>query len=173
MSDMKIMILGKMLPGEQTARRIIDLFAKLAGVILVAMMMITVIDVSLRFFFNRPIVGAYEIAVYMMACVGNMGLGWCALKGMHIDVDIISSKFPMRVQAALKSINLLLVAGLCLLIASQNIVQSMFVQKLNVASTLLHIPEYPFYLVTTLSYFLLFLAVVILFVHSVSREAKK
>lgn len=166
-------LVSSLLFGEHVLRRIIGLGSLLASVILAIMMLLTVADVCLRGIFQRPIMGAYEISEYLMACVGTLGLGWCALKDGHISVDIITNKLSQRTQAFIKSINYILVIGLSALIAVQTFSQSMFERQLGIAGTMTHLPEYLFYLVVVIGYTFLFLAALILLLHPVSKEEKR
>ncbi|MCR4437405.1 MAG: TRAP transporter small permease [Eubacteriales bacterium] len=163
----------KLLPGEKTARLIIEWYGKAAGAVLIAAMLIIVVDVAGRALFAQPIVGCAEIVIYMMVCLATMGLGWCALNEKHIEVEVLTNRFPPRVQKVLKQINYLFVMGVSLLIAFQAAAQAMVERELHIASTLRHIPSYPFYLVAAISYVLLFLTVAMLFFKSVFGEAKK
>ena len=88
----------------------------LAVGILGVMMMFTVSDVCLRYFFNRPIYGSLEITVFLMVCVGCLGLGWAATTGVHVKVDLVVSRYPPGVQKVLDIINYICVIGVCVLV---------------------------------------------------------
>jgi TRAP-type C4-dicarboxylate transport system permease small subunit len=137
------------------------------------MMMLTVVDVIMRYIFNRPIMGSMELTEYLMVCVGTLGLAWCALEGAHIKVELIVSKFPQRFQNTIDSINYVLLIGVSGVIASQTFVRAGTVRRLHVASAMLEVPQYPFVLVTTLSYLLLFLTAIMLLVHAILSLVSK
>lgn len=158
---------------EQALKSITSLAATVAGIVLVALMMLTVADVFLRYVFVRPIVGSAEASESMMVATGFLALAFCALEGRHIKVDLVVSRFPPRAQLAINTVNYLIVAGLSLLVALETYNQAFIVRRLGVASNLLHIPQYPFYLVISLSYLLLLLTVGTLFLQSASRLVRR
>lgn len=142
-------------------------------VLLVVMMMLTVADVFLRYLFDQPIKGSIELTEYLMVCVGTLGLAWCALQGAHIKVDLIVSKFSQRAQKYIDSFNYILLIGASGIIAWQTFMRAITVQRLGVASAMLEIPQYPFVLVVTVSYFLLFLTSIMLLIYAISYLMSK
>ena len=136
------------------------------------MMMFTVTDVCLRYFFNNPITGSNQTTEFMMVIVGFLGLAWCALKGMHIKVQVIVSRFSERTQAIVDTVNHIIVIGICALLASQLFKQTLVVREKGMASDLTDIPYYPFYFIAGFGYFLLFLVMISLLVQSITRAWK-
>lgn len=125
-------------------RPIIKLLNGIAMGILAAMMFLTATDVILRYFFNRPIAGAYELIEYMMAILIPFGLAYCALQGGHVSVDLVVSRFSKKTRSIIGSITTLLCLALFLLITWQNVmyIGEHFESKLT--SSVLLIPAYPF-----------------------------
>jgi TRAP-type C4-dicarboxylate transport system permease small subunit len=144
-----------------------------AVVVLVCMMMFTVTDVCLRYFFNNPITASDETTEFMMIIVGFLGLGWCALKGMHIKVHVIVGRFSERTQAIFDTINNIIVLGVCAFIASQLWRETLVVRAAGKASDLTNIPYYPFYFIAGFGYFLLFLIMISLLVRSITGARKR
>lgn len=142
-------------------------------VLLIVMLLLTVADVALRYVFSRPIRGGMELTEYLMVCVGTLGLAWCALEGAHIKVDLIVSKLPQKAQNVIDSINYILVIGIAGLIASQTFLRAGIVQQLGVASAMLDVPQYPFLLVVSFSYLLLFVTAIMLIIHAISSLIAK
>jgi len=165
-----------MRPGY-TAEKILNRIVKIAGmastVLLGIMMMLTVVDVVLRYVFDRPIMGGMEMTEYLMVCVGTLGLAWCALQGAHIRVDLVVSKFPQKAQKFIDSTNYLLLIAVSGIIASQTFMRAGTVRELGVTSAMLDIPQYPFVLVASFSYLLLFLTSIMLFIHAMSSLISK
>lgn len=157
---------------ETIIGQISQAFGVVAVVILVAMMMLTVSDVTLRYAFNRPIHASTEFIEYLMIGVVFLALAWCALKGMHVKVELLVSRFPRRTQAIFSSINSLAVLGVCVLIASQSYSESIAARQLLSASDVTGIPWYPFYLVVAFGFILLFITVIISLVKDVAKAVK-
>ena len=61
----------------------------LAASALVAMMMVTVIDVCMRYLFNRPVRGAYDFTEAMLVVFVFHGLALCFWTRSHIVIDLI------------------------------------------------------------------------------------
>jgi TRAP-type C4-dicarboxylate transport system permease small subunit len=73
----------------------------IASVFLAAMMLLTVADIVLRFFFNRPIRGTYELVELLLACTFFFAMPASFLRDEHIVVDVIDGALP-RAVAGLK-----------------------------------------------------------------------
>lgn len=161
----------------RSAENIIARIVKTAGmastVLLIIMMLLTVVDVILRYFFDSPIHGSMELTEYLMVCVGTLGLAWCALEGGHIKVDLIVSRLSQRKQNFINSFNYVLLIGVSGLIAWQTFVRAGTVQRLGVASAMLDIPRWPFVLVVSFSYLLLFVTAVVLLIYAISALMSK
>jgi len=142
-------------------------------VLLGIMMMLTVVDVFLRYLFNQPIKGSMELTEYLMVCVGTLGLAWCALQGAHIKVELIVSKLPQRAQKVIDSFNYILLIAVSGIIASQTFMRAETVRRLGVSSAMLEIPQHPFVLVVSFSYLLLFLTSIMLLIYAISSLISK
>lgn len=139
----------------------------MAVVGLACMMMFTVTDVCLRYFFNNPIKGSDETTEFMMVVVSFLGLAWCALKGMHIKVNVIVSRFPQKPQTIIDIVNYIIVIGVCALLTSQLWRETLVVQARGKISYLTGIPYSPFYFIAGFGFFLLLLIVISLLVQSI------
>lgn len=151
----------------------VSLVASGLGIVfMVAMLLLTVGDVFLRFVFNRPVLGSVEITEYLMVGTGFLGIAWCAAKGGHVGVDLIVSHLPPRVQAAIDSVTCLLSLGVVPLVAWQAFVQAGYAKAENMQSDLLDIPAYPFYLIVGIAYVLFSLVLINTFVRFVTKAVK-
>lgn len=155
----------------------INFLSRLTGIIaicvLVAMMLFTVLNVIMRAIFNNPIPGDVELIEVGMVCVGFLGLAWCALRGMHISVDLVVSFLPKRVQALFDCFGYLVGLGICTLLAWRSFAEGIGVRELNTLSSTLSFPMFPFYVITALGYGVFCLAIVVLLVRSLSEAMKK
>ena len=147
---------------EKTIRFIIEGCGIIGVIILLAMMMMTVADVVLRYFFRQPIIGSMEVSIMLMACIVFLCIGWCALKDGHISVDIITGKLSKKGRAVLNGIDNVVTLLIALLIAWRSFVEAMSVKDMGVTSPILGIPRYPFVFVVSFGFLLLFSAAIIL-----------
>jgi TRAP-type C4-dicarboxylate transport system permease small subunit len=155
---------------EALFQRMMMLPAIAAGVVLIALMLLTVSDVFLRALFKKPIIGVHEISVSMMICIGFLGLAWVTLRDRHIKVDLLVSRFSPAWQKRINYINYLLVGCVSAVMTLESYQRSLFMRKVGAASERLNIPQFPFYLVIAVGYFLLLLTII---VWLLTREVQK
>jgi len=141
--------------------------------VLVVMMLFTVLNVVMRAFFNSPIPGDVELSEVAMVCVGFLGLAWCALKGMHIRVDLVVSLLPKRIQAVIDSFGYLMGLGITILLTWRGFAEGQSYRELDIRSASLDFPIFPFYWIVALGYAVLCLAILVLLVRSLSEAIKK
>jgi TRAP-type C4-dicarboxylate transport system permease small subunit len=141
--------------------------------LLLPMMVLTVVDVFLRFAFNSPITGTAELTKIMMVCL-VLGLAWCALQRRHVEVDVVMKRFPPRVQAIVGSITLLIGLGTIIAITWEGFLSSVFVVMKHkyVASVMMPIPMFPFYWLFVLGCAMLCVALVPLLIQEVKGVFK-
>ena len=73
-------------------------FTAAIGVLILAMMAVTSIDVVLRYFFNAPLKGAFEMTEIGMALVIFGGMSLATARREHITVNLLESKLTPAVR---------------------------------------------------------------------------
>ena len=73
----------------------------IAAVIILVMMVINIIDVGGRYFFNNPLLGSYELISLLMIGASAFGLAYCEIGKQHIKVGALVDRFTPRTQAVL------------------------------------------------------------------------
>jgi len=126
-------------------------FGYLASAGVVVMMIIMVLDVVLRYFFSRPIIGATEIAQMLMVVI-FLALPQVTLEESHIDVDLVVSKFPQKVKAVVGLVVKFLTFCISVLFTWQAFEMADMSKLMKIAYSLIKIPEYPFYILTGLAF---------------------
>ena len=129
-------------------KRVVDplvrIISYVAAGVLALMMFLTAADVLLRYIFNRPISGTWELTSYMMAVVVSFGLSYCAsVKGL-ISVEVLTERFPTKVQAVLNCVTYFFSFCFFALITWQSILYIKLMFKSNLVSAVLLIPTFPF-----------------------------
>ena len=143
-----------------------------AIVVLAAMMFLTVADVSMRYFFNSPITGATEITEFMMALIAFLGLAYCAVKQGHLKLDFVISRFPQRIQAIIDTVCFFVGLLLCGIIAWRAFVEGIEQRRINMHSSLLEIPHFPFFWVMSAGFAVLTLVMVMEFIKYIRKAVK-
>ncbi|MFC1979596.1 TRAP transporter small permease [Chloroflexota bacterium] len=105
-------------------QRVSAVVGGIAAVLLVAMMVITGVDVVLRYFFNRPLIGGFEVNAFLMVLVVFFGLAYTLVKRGHVSINLLVSRFGHRTQAIINSITSLMAVGLFSLISWQTVLQA-------------------------------------------------
>ena len=75
--------------------------AATAGGLLFTMMTLTFVDVVMRYFFNSPIKGGFEVTEMMMAVLIFAGLPLVSRKNEHVTIDAFDGFFPAAVRRGL------------------------------------------------------------------------
>jgi TRAP-type C4-dicarboxylate transport system permease small subunit len=140
--------------------------------VVVIMMLLTVGDVLGRYAFRRPIVGTLELTEYFMVIIAFFALGWCEIGKKHIKVDLFVERFSSRVRAVINCITYLLSLLVLIPIAWQNALRVGREFEIQRASTILGIPDYPFFLALVIGCVVFGLAIVLNLAKSI-REAIK
>jgi len=140
-------------------------------VTIVAMMMLSVADVFLRYLFAKPIIGASELVEIMMVCL-LMSMAGCAMEGRHVKVDVIIEHLPRKIVALMDAIMMVIGIGVAAILMWQGYWQGIFQVKYDVSSSMLHIPVFPFYIVLSVSFVFLIVAMVILVIKRVGELTK-
>ena len=84
-----------------------------AGATLFGMMLLTTADVTGRYFFNSPILGAVELTQLMLAALVFLSLPVVCWRQEHISVDLLDAVFPAKLVWVREVIvNLLVTAAL-------------------------------------------------------------
>jgi TRAP-type C4-dicarboxylate transport system permease small subunit len=131
-------------------RPLSTLLNSIAAGVLAAMMLLTGIDVALRYLLNSPIPGSYEIIQYMMPIVIAFGLAHCAMEKGHVNVELVISRFSVRTKAYMNSIVNLFFFALFALITWQSLLRAVGMIASGLKSEVLAIPVFPFVLTVTL-----------------------
>jgi TRAP-type C4-dicarboxylate transport system permease small subunit len=88
-------MIKKMTQGQSAVEHWLTIIA--AGIIMV-MVFLTAIDVILRYIFNSPLPGAYELKEFLLVGVVFLGLGYIqSIKG-HLSVDVLISRMSPKTQ---------------------------------------------------------------------------
>lgn len=157
--------------------KVIDFIPRVAGLVamgvLFLMMLLTVADVFLRVTFNKPIIGTTEITEQMMVAVVFLGLGWCALQGRQISVNLFVSRYPPGIQRVIDLIMTFVGMVLVAMICWRTFVTTLKVHQLGIICAYINVPKYPFYALAAFGWAVLFAAMASLFVKGIKDGDKR
>lgn len=116
----------------------------LGGAAVLLMMSIATVNVVLRYPFKLPWSGAYEVVGFLGAIVIAFALGYTQKRKDHIVVDILTEKFPKRVNRILDGINYLITTIFFAIVSWQIFVFATKILRSGEVSETLKIMFYPF-----------------------------
>ena len=96
----------------------------LARVVLALMVLLITLDVVLRYFFNRPIKGSYELVEFMMAVLVYLGLAYTQTAKGHVCINLLTAKLSPANNAVIGSVTNALSLGIFALITWRCILQA-------------------------------------------------
>ena len=115
-------------------------FALAGGLVLIALINMSLISIIGRKLFAQPIRGDIELMEIGASIAIAAFLPMCELRGMHIKVDTFTMKLPAGIQRALDTLGHLLCMAAALVLAWRTALQLLDNQEYGDVSTLLSIP---------------------------------
>ncbi|SFG67222.1 TRAP-type C4-dicarboxylate transport system, small permease component [Palleronia marisminoris] len=88
-----------------------------SGLLLVALMLVTGIDVVGRYLFDTPLPGAFETTELMLGALVFAALPLVSRAGSHVEVDILATLLPERIGTRLLWLASVIAAGVLLVFA--------------------------------------------------------
>lgn len=147
-------------------------FSWIAGGLLVALMLFTVVNMLMRQVYV-PFAGTAEVVGWLAALVAAFALGYTQIHRGHTRVDILVSRFPPRVQAIIDSIMFFI--GMVLFgVATWQVVKlaSRYWEMGSVSETL-YVIFFPFIYTVALGCAFLCLVLLLDFLKSVAEAVKR
>lgn len=120
------------------------LLAVVCGLILLAMMTLTVADVLGRYLFNSPLLGATEVTEMLLVSVIFIGLPAVCMDDDHVTVDLVTSQMPAWIQPWRKALLALVSSGIFAIISWRLWIYGDQIAGYNGVTNSLRIPVAPF-----------------------------
>ncbi|NMB40751.1 MAG: TRAP transporter small permease [Firmicutes bacterium] len=131
---------------------------KIAMLLTVLMMFVTVADVLGRYFI-QPIPGVFELTRFSLAVIVFTSLGWSQMHKVHIAIGLFVSRFPVLWQNRIDVFNYSVVFITFILSFWQMAIYTMRLFDYDVVTTVLRVPVYPWVLISVVG--VLFFALVL------------
>ena len=140
---------------EKTTHPLSLIADSVGRVVLALMVLLVTLDVVLRYFFNRPIKGSYELIEFMMVLVVFLGVAYTQVRKGHVSITLFTSKLSTGQLAVILSATYLLCLIIFSMITWRGIVQAEALRINGTSSDLLFIPNFPFMWVVVIGSILL------------------
>jgi TRAP-type C4-dicarboxylate transport system permease small subunit len=144
----------------------------IGGAVLLLMAGLTIFNILIRIPLSA-VPGIIEFVSYLFVIVVFFGIGYTAFMKEHVDVDIIVSKFPQRVQAIIAIFIGLSSLGIWVLIAWQGTVYALEQFKLREFSPALNMLLLPYRSVMIFGCIVLCLVIILQLMKSMVRAVSK
>ncbi|MBW2610127.1 MAG: TRAP transporter small permease [Deltaproteobacteria bacterium] len=128
---------------EKIANNLAKILYWIAGAAIVVMMLLTCMDVVLRYL-RRPIPGTYELVCFLSAVAVAFAMAHTSVERGHVAVSLVVRLLPERVQGIVESITALLGVILFGLISWQSVLYANDFCVNREVSLTLQLPFYPF-----------------------------
>lgn len=125
-------------------QKISAFFGHLGAIALFSMMILTTVDVTGRYLFNKPVMGAFEITEYLILILVFSFLADTQSQKSHVSVDLFFQKFPQTVRFIANLLNHVACFAFTVLIAWMSFLKALELKEVGEASPNLFIPDYPF-----------------------------
>ena len=145
----------------------------IAALAMVFLILLTVSDVFLRFVFNRPINGTFELTEYLMVVIVFFSFPWATMRGVHVRVDLLTGRLPKKKQAVLYAISCALSMLITFLFGWYTYPEAMYAYDLQFKSDMLNIPSYPFYFFIMIGFFILLFTLLAVFIQYIKEAFDK
>ncbi|MBW2610341.1 MAG: TRAP transporter small permease [Deltaproteobacteria bacterium] len=158
---------------EKGIKAISKVLSKISGTILALMMFLTVADVILRYFFNSPILGAFEVTEYMMVIFVFLGLAHNQEQKDNISIDVVVDRLGGVHKNILRAITNMMGLGFFALMSWRLAVYGLKILNDHQISRELHIPVFPFIFVTSFGAIVLCMVLLADVVRSICKGFKE
>ena len=140
---------------RRVVKRITEGMVIISAVMLAVMMLISTADVFGRYFFLRPIDGAWEIVSMAFVVCGAMAISYTQLIKGHIQINLVSDRLSRRARAGLFSFSYLICLVGSALVAWRGWLRAVdYMGKTFGGETInLGVPLWPFMLIFTIGFF--------------------
>ena len=131
---------------ERTSERAARFLYRISLLMLLAMMLLTVYDVVARYFFNRPLIGAFEFTEFLLVIMVASALAFTQVSKRHISVELLVSGLPLRARKITHIIGCSICLSIYVLISWQGLKGAQTQWRHSITSGAFSVPLWPFYL---------------------------
>jgi TRAP-type C4-dicarboxylate transport system permease small subunit len=130
--------------------KLVRWMALVAGAALVALTLLTAVDVTLRAAFNAPIYGIQEVTELGLVLVTVLGMAYCGWTRAHIVIDVAQGVQPTWLLKACDIVLPLIGAALMAVAAWRSFEEGADALARAAHTNVLRIPQWPFFMLIAL-----------------------
>src|SRR5690625_4847312 len=95
----------------RSARGISTAFNLSAGLLLLVLMVLTVVDVLGRSMFGQSVLGTVDISTLLLVAIAFLGLASAEIDGRHVSVTLLEGRFGFRTRMVFSGVRAVLLLG--------------------------------------------------------------
>jgi TRAP-type transport system small permease protein len=137
------------------------------------MMLLTASDVVMRYFFNKPIIGSFELTEYLMALIVAFTIAYSAANDGLIKVTLLTERLSEKTRSIIDLIAGIPCIALVGFIAWRGFVFIGLIYNQHLSSPILAIPRYPFAGIVAFGLTCLVLVLILDWLHTFVKVVKK
>ena len=130
MQYLKKFIINSQLQENNTKNFFATIFGPLVAIIFFIMIVVGVLQILLRYFFNISLSWSNEILIFSFIWITYLSIAIALSKKLHLGVDMITNLFPNSVQLKIKLFSNILIIFFCIIIfiSSMPLIRANFYQ---------------------------------------------
>ena len=137
--------------------RITNIFAYIAGFLLVYIVIVVTVEVITRYFFNKPLPFTFDISQILLYLITYFSAAWVMKRGGHVSMDFLLIVLKKKHQLFVNGITSMLSALISLVICWYGVVVTIDLFQRNIYEGLiLVLPRAPIISVIPICFLLLF-----------------
>ena len=141
------------------------------GLLIMLMMFFTFVTVILRYLFNSPVPGDFELIVFTLVVLVAFAISYTMIQDRHVTVTFFS--LPRRIQAVVNVITYLFALGIFGLASWQTFVYGSKLIRYGQHSAILHLPDSIFIYLFAFGLFLLCIVLLVKILSYIVEATKK
>jgi TRAP-type C4-dicarboxylate transport system permease small subunit len=154
---------------EGVVHKVCFLFSRVAGAILIFLVVILVSDTFGRYI-GYPILGSFELVKYGFALLVCFSIAYTDVEGGHISIDLFFNRFPKAFRLIFTKINELLSILISILIIWRLIKDALESMSLHERSSTLQVPIFLFILAIAFGFIILALVLILKSLNSLGEK---
>ena len=128
---------------RETIKKINYYLQYISVVTMVGLMLMTVADVIMRSFMNRPISGSYELTNLVLTFIVFFGVGYAQHFKEHVVIDVVYERLPHKGRRFISILSSLIYLAITLLICWVVFDYGRTLVSTNASTAILKIPLWP------------------------------
>jgi TRAP-type transport system small permease protein len=140
--------------------------------VMILLVILILVDVTLRYLFNNPIRSVYEIVAIMVVIIVSFSMAYSGITRSLVSIEIIIERFPAKVQNVLAIFQSIMGLAFFSLLCWKTMEQSIIYWNVGSKTYAANLPLFPFILILSFGSGLLSLVFLIQLIRTIDEVSK-